>query len=123
MPTAKIVPVLLITALVIVLGVIEVLLHQLFAVKVDAELVAIYNVVVEAAIAYCPLTFIAKHVQFWSPSVTTVVVSLANEVDPPTPVNRFVPLPPTIICCPSPEKVAAVAVAILILFKLENDPP
>ena len=48
-PTANIVPVLLITAHSIVDGVIALLLHQLLAAKVDAELVAIYNFVVEAA--------------------------------------------------------------------------
>ena len=51
-PTAKIVPVLLITAVIIVDGVIALLFHQLFAAKVDAELVAIYKRVVDAANAY-----------------------------------------------------------------------
>ena len=96
--------------------------RQLFATNVDAELVAMYKFVVEAAKEKRPFTFMAKQVQSWSPSVNSVL-SIVNEVDPLTPVYIFVPFPPTIICCPSPEKVTAVAVAMLMLLRFENEAP
>ena len=67
-PTANIVPVLLIAAHLIVDGVIAADLAQIPALNDDVLFAEMYNWVVDAAKAYWPFTFMAKQVQFWFPS-------------------------------------------------------